>query len=311
MTICARSWATFSCRRSFTRSWPARCPDGFDIEDVAAGIADKLVARHPHVFAEAEAPEDLHGVWEQRKAIEKQRSSALDGIPEQLSALSRASKIIGRARSHRVPLELPTEEIAADDLGAQIVDLVARAQAARNRRRAGRARRRPRPGGGRQHRRAAPSGRTSQHWVGISRLYRVPPGRRLHDLRSPPRSVAPGGEARRRHVGLLGNDGFRRKRFLTGSSVRGSMRWCSDPDNNRTLPPKERGWFPPWSPCARHHPQAGVPLPERGARSPAIAGADPPVVQGCVIRHVVRNAAVDGEFCCSSRHVAGNGTWGS
>ncbi len=105
-------------------------PDGFDIEDVAAGIADKLIARHPHVFAEAEAPEDLHGVWEQRKAIEKQRSSALDGIPEQLSALSRASKIIGRARSHRVPLELPTEEIAADDLGAQIVDLVARAQAA-------------------------------------------------------------------------------------------------------------------------------------------------------------------------------------
>lgn len=104
--------------------------DGFDIDDVAAGIADKLVARHPHVFAEAEAPEDLHGIWEQRKAVEKQRSSAVEGIPEQLSALSRASKIIGRARSHRVVLELPTEEIGADDLGAEIVSLVSRAQAA-------------------------------------------------------------------------------------------------------------------------------------------------------------------------------------
>ena len=104
--------------------------DGFDIDDVAAGIADKLIARHPHVFAGAEAPKDLHGGWEQRKALEKQRSSALEGIPEQLSALSRASKIIGRARSHRVPLALPTEEIAADHLGAEVVRLVARAQAA-------------------------------------------------------------------------------------------------------------------------------------------------------------------------------------
>ena len=104
-------------------------PDGFDIDDVAAGIADKLVARHPHVFADVEAPEDLHGVWEQRKAVEKRRSSAVEGIPEQLSALSRASKIIGRARSHRVPIDMPDEAIGADDLGTQIVALVARAQA--------------------------------------------------------------------------------------------------------------------------------------------------------------------------------------
>ena len=103
--------------------------DGFDIDDVAAGIADKLIARHPHVFAADEAPEDLHGVWEQRKAVEKRRTSALEGIPEQLSALSRASKTIGRARSHRVPLAFPVEEITASDVGAQILTLVARAQA--------------------------------------------------------------------------------------------------------------------------------------------------------------------------------------
>ena len=103
--------------------------DGFDIDDVAAGICDKLVARHPHVFAAEDAPDDLNDVWEQRKALEKRRTSALDGIPERLSALSRASKIIGRTRSHRVPLRLPTERIDAPSVGAEILALVARAQA--------------------------------------------------------------------------------------------------------------------------------------------------------------------------------------
>lgn len=102
---------------------------GFDIDDVAGSIADKLVARHPHVFAAEPAPTDLHGVWEQRKAREKGRTSALQGIPERLSALSRASKIIGRSRSHRVPLDLPVDPVDAGTVGREIVALVARAQA--------------------------------------------------------------------------------------------------------------------------------------------------------------------------------------
>ncbi len=107
----------------------SEAPDGFDIDDVAAGIADKLIARHPHVFAGEQPPADLYGVWEQRKAREKQRTSALDGIPEQLSALSRGAKIIGRARSHRVPVDLPTEEVTGQEIGDQILALVARGQA--------------------------------------------------------------------------------------------------------------------------------------------------------------------------------------
>ncbi|MCB0922897.1 MAG: MazG family protein, partial [Actinobacteria bacterium] len=71
----------------------------FDIEDVARRIADKLVARHPYVFSDAEVPEDLVGSWERAKAAEKARSSALEGIPERLSALTRAHKVIVRARS--------------------------------------------------------------------------------------------------------------------------------------------------------------------------------------------------------------------
>jgi XTP/dITP diphosphohydrolase len=104
-------------------------PGGFDVEDVARGIADKLVARHPYVFASGEVPSDLNFFWEQGKAAEKGRSSVLQGIPDQLSALARANKIISRSRSRRVDLDLPDETISAEQVGEQIVALVSRAQA--------------------------------------------------------------------------------------------------------------------------------------------------------------------------------------
>ncbi len=103
---------------------------GFTVEDVAQGIADKLISRHPYVFATAEVPGDLHYTWEQRKAAEKGRTSALQGIPEQLSALARANKIISRARSRRVEVALPEDPTTAEEVGTQILELTARAQAA-------------------------------------------------------------------------------------------------------------------------------------------------------------------------------------
>jgi XTP/dITP diphosphohydrolase len=103
---------------------------GFTVEEVARGIADKLISRHPYVFATAEVPVDLHYTWEQRKAVEKGRTSALQGIPEQLSALARANKIIGKARSRRLELLLPDEPTTAEEVGAQILALAARAHAA-------------------------------------------------------------------------------------------------------------------------------------------------------------------------------------
>jgi len=104
--------------------------EGFTVEDVAQGIADKLVSRHPYVFATADVPADLHYTWEQRKAAEKGRTSALQGIPDQLSALTRANKIISRARSRRVALALPDDITTAKQVGSQILALAARAQAA-------------------------------------------------------------------------------------------------------------------------------------------------------------------------------------
>jgi len=101
----------------------------FDIDAVATGITDKLVRRHPYVFAAGEVPADLTGSWEQRKAAEKGRTSVLEGIPTRLSSLVRATKIINRARTRGVDLALPDEPITHDELQTSLRDLVARAQA--------------------------------------------------------------------------------------------------------------------------------------------------------------------------------------
>lgn len=101
----------------------------FSIDDVARGISDKLIARHPHVFAGEEAPDDLNAVWEQRKKAEKSRTSSLDGIPTSLPVLARTNKVLMRARSHDVPVDLPTEPIDARQVGAELLALASRAQA--------------------------------------------------------------------------------------------------------------------------------------------------------------------------------------
>ncbi|MFT4110600.1 MazG nucleotide pyrophosphohydrolase domain-containing protein [Propionicimonas sp.] len=103
----------------------------FDIEDVAGRIADKLVARHPYVFGDGAVPDDLVGSWERAKAVEKSRASALDGIPQQLSALTRAHKVLVRARSHGLPPEVlgvRAGEASSDALGQEFIALVARAE---------------------------------------------------------------------------------------------------------------------------------------------------------------------------------------
>jgi XTP/dITP diphosphohydrolase len=103
--------------------------DRFGIDDVAAGIADKLIERHPWVFRETGVPDDLNATWEAAKRVEKGRESAIDGIPQSLSALTRAAKVLSRARSHGVPVDLPDEPITGIEVGATVLELVARAQA--------------------------------------------------------------------------------------------------------------------------------------------------------------------------------------
>ncbi len=102
--------------------------DAFTIDDVARGISDKLVARHPYVFGDGDVPADLNESWEKRKRVEKGRTSSLDGIAVSLPALARAAKVVSRARTHGVPLDLAIEPINADELGAALLTLVSRAQ---------------------------------------------------------------------------------------------------------------------------------------------------------------------------------------
>ena len=74
--------------------------DPFDIDDVARGLTEKMVRRHPHVFADAVAttPEEVLVHWNAAKALEKrERRSVLDGVPSGMPALSRAQKVLGRA----------------------------------------------------------------------------------------------------------------------------------------------------------------------------------------------------------------------
>jgi XTP/dITP diphosphohydrolase len=72
----------------------------FDIDDVATGVDHKMRHRHPHVFADGPAStvDEVVARWEEIKTEEKKhRSSVLEGIPERLSALARASSTLKRS----------------------------------------------------------------------------------------------------------------------------------------------------------------------------------------------------------------------
>jgi MazG family protein len=72
----------------------------FNMEEVLRGINEKLVRRHPHVFGDghAETPADVVRRWESIKVGEEQKESSLDGVPAQLPALARASRVLTKIR---------------------------------------------------------------------------------------------------------------------------------------------------------------------------------------------------------------------
>ena len=135
----------------------------WSIDDVAGDLVDKLVRRHPHVFAGTSA-DDLEGTWEALKKAEKGRTSVTDGVPLSQPALALAAKL--QKRAGRLGAPVPT----FDGLGGELWELVRRcrdagldpevalrttARAYRDRlagRRGPAARRRPRPGRRRRRR---------------------------------------------------------------------------------------------------------------------------------------------------------------
>jgi ATP diphosphatase len=107
----------------------------FDFADVAAGICDKMVRRHPHVFGDARHDDDeaLRAAWDAAKAAERQQRSAgddappppgvLDGVARALPALMRAEKL--QRRAARVGFDWPDAQGAFAKTREEIAEVEA------------------------------------------------------------------------------------------------------------------------------------------------------------------------------------------
>jgi nucleoside triphosphate diphosphatase len=100
----------------------------FAFEDVVEAICRKMVRRHPHVFGDEKARSAgaAKGFWETMKAKEKpeqgaDRSSALDGVPTALPALSRALKL--QVKAVRVGFDWPSSENVIEKICEEAAEL--------------------------------------------------------------------------------------------------------------------------------------------------------------------------------------------
>jgi XTP/dITP diphosphohydrolase len=116
----------------------AQDAEGWDIDDVAAGITDKLVRRHPHVFAGAQVNTagDVEANWEALKAAEKGRTSAADGVPLAQPALALAAALVGRTAKAGLDVPVPgvieaPDVVDADSIGDLLMAVVVLARAAK------------------------------------------------------------------------------------------------------------------------------------------------------------------------------------
>jgi MazG family protein len=93
----------------------------FTIADVIEGISDKMVRRHPHVFADGSARNsaEVLAEWERIKAQEKPTTprESIDRLPAELSALQRAQRVLDKLR------EDPGADLAFASLRAALTAL--------------------------------------------------------------------------------------------------------------------------------------------------------------------------------------------
>ncbi len=88
----------------------------FAIDDVARGIVDKLVRRHPHVFADGDAstPEQVQQTWDELKQVEKDRRGPFDGVPAALPGLVLLETLQRKAaRAGLATLDDPAAQLTA------------------------------------------------------------------------------------------------------------------------------------------------------------------------------------------------------
>jgi XTP/dITP diphosphohydrolase len=103
----------------------AEIAEDFTFDDVAEGIVDKLVRRHPHVFGDVSVADadEVNANWDKIKSAERgEDASIFQGVPLGQPALSLAAKLQRRAAKAGVP-----EELFADQgEGAELFALVSR-----------------------------------------------------------------------------------------------------------------------------------------------------------------------------------------
>lgn len=103
------------------------------IDDVAGDLVDKLIRRHPHVFAglTVAGADEVHANWDQLKQGEKAGRSVVDGVPVSAPSLARAGSLVARATRAGLPTPdsdaLPENARSAKDLGRHLLGLVAAA----------------------------------------------------------------------------------------------------------------------------------------------------------------------------------------
>ncbi|HMJ15905.1 MAG TPA: nucleoside triphosphate pyrophosphohydrolase [Polyangiaceae bacterium] len=101
----------------------ARREQSFGPDDVIRAIIEKLVRRHPHVFADVEvsgASEVLRN-WEAIKAGEKRDRGLLEGVPRSLPALYRAQRMSDKVS--RVGFDWPNEQGSRAKVSEELAEL--------------------------------------------------------------------------------------------------------------------------------------------------------------------------------------------
>jgi tetrapyrrole methylase family protein / MazG family protein len=91
----------------------------FTMNDIIKGEGEKLIRRHPHVFAgkKIKGIEDIKITWEEVKKQEgKKRKTPFEGIPPTLPILPKAQKVVGRIFKEEKGEKYSSEEELKDDL---------------------------------------------------------------------------------------------------------------------------------------------------------------------------------------------------
>ncbi len=115
----------------------AREEGAFDFEDVVGAISEKMLRRHPHVFADARIADvaEQSADWERHKAEERAARSR-DGAPSELEGVARALPALARAgklqkRASKVGFDWPSEAGVLDKVAEELAEV--RAELAKDR----------------------------------------------------------------------------------------------------------------------------------------------------------------------------------